>query len=113
MSHPKGVSGNPVGRTPDPVPTPGIRFETRQTIKGCIDKLGQMKIEELRALVQDEQNVDVRTLAFARMWISALNKGGSKSLEFLMERSIGKVKEQSDDTPDFVPEKYTPPESIA
>lgn len=103
-------TNNPNGRPKEIFPMPGVRYETRATIKHCIDMLGAMTGKEL-AIIINNPMADVRTLAYAKLWLRVINHGCSKTLGELMDRSIGKVREEKD-TEEFTPEKYTAPPTM-
>jgi hypothetical protein len=95
MAFERGKSGNPRGRPPDPDPIPGVRYETRETLKHLVDEIGMLTREQITERFNNP-NTDIRMLSVIRLWERSA-KGDSKAFECLMNRSIGRTKEQTDD----------------
>lgn len=92
-SWPKGVSGNPHGRRPIPESLQGIRsLSLIETIK-IISKYARMTKKEMRA-VQEDQNTSVLDLSIISIFQASMREADHSKLNFLLDRCVGKVKDQ-------------------
>lgn len=87
-----GQSGNPSGR---PKPPKELLDAQPETIKLAIWRFWKMTKEELQAVIQDPAT-PAGELFIATTYAKGIAKGDPTRLEFLLNRLIGKVKEERD-----------------
>lgn len=89
---PKGVSGNPAGRPPD-VLGRQMRQLTAQEFAEIANLIVKGSIEELRKIVKDESQSAIKVMVAATA-VKIISKGDMHSLDILLNRLVGKVKDQ-------------------
>jgi hypothetical protein len=93
----KGSGGNPKGRPPLPPELAGIKEMTADEVKRTIAGVCRMTVEKLYELKANTQ-AQAFTVAIASMLIKAIEKGDYTNVDFILNRTIGKLKEQSEVT---------------
>lgn len=86
----KGVSGNPKGRPSIPPEFQGMRILTPMEVTCMITKYARMTYEQL---CESDPKASSLELAIRSVLMTSIEKGDFTRLEFLLSRSIGKVKE--------------------
>lgn len=79
---PKGVSGNPLGKPK--------QLLTKDKVKSVLGKFCDMSIAELQA-VANNPNAKMLEVMVANIMIKAAETGDYSRLDFILNRSIGKV----------------------
>ena len=94
----KGESGNPKGRPPMPAEMREIKKLSPQYLKTIIAKLSRMTPEEMMTWVKEpEDRTDVPNnmeVMIASIIHKAITDGDHNKLNFLLDRTIGKVVEE-------------------
>lgn len=90
---PPGVSGNPKGRPKTRGDLAQVRLLKESEAKRMIQKQLDMTPQELKAMVEDPETPAME-LMIARIIDKALNEGDTARLNFLFDRTIGKVIEK-------------------
>lgn len=85
-----GQSGNPSGRPKNP---PELKDCTPLDIKLLIWKLWKLKRDELHAFIQDP-NTTAGQLHVAAVLAKGIKEGDQQRLDYLLNRLVGKVKEE-------------------
>lgn len=88
-----GQSGNPKGGNSLPPEIKALKKLTPGYIKGIISKIALMPREQLMVYLQDPGIAQIE-LTVASILVKATSDGDSAKLQFLLDRSIGKVTEQ-------------------
>lgn len=96
----KGVSGNPIGRAPLPEPLRQFKALTAEEVKAILGKFGRASYDELKAYVENK-SVPALELAFASALLSAIDNADINKIEFFLNRTIGKVKDETTHTVNF------------
>ncbi len=88
-----GESGNPNGRPKDPPEVKEIKLLTKQYFKeiGSLIVLGN--IDELERIAQDRKQPVIKVM-IAAVAVKAMSKGDMVAIDMLLNRLIGKVKEE-------------------
>lgn len=93
----KGSSGNPSGRSKLDNELAEVRKMTKEHYRDLCTLLMGTRTEELQALL-DKPETSMLTTIIIRCLMVAGEKGDSHSLDKIMERVIGKVKDEMDVT---------------
>lgn len=88
----KGQSGNPAGRPPMPKELQNVRKLSPSYIKIVISKLCNMGKEDLEKYLKDNRTPMVE-ITIGAILVKATAEGDYSRLNFLLDRSIGKVKD--------------------
>lgn len=92
---PKGVSGNPSGRPKTPEALRKVKALSPDTVNRMLNKYGQMTVEELKAAIADPSTPALE-LTIASILMNAIKEGDYARVEFFLNRTIGKVKEEKE-----------------
>lgn len=92
-----GVSGNPSGGTKLPEELRGIRSLTKLEVTKVISKYARMTADEIELHIE-ERKIPILELAFCKMFMQSLKHGDYSRIAFLLDRSLGKVKEVEEDS---------------
>ncbi len=96
---PKGVSGNPGGKAKIPEALRGILSLTQLEVTKLISKYARMSYEEISTILLNKSGT-VLELAVCSIFVESIEKGDFARVGFLLERSVGKVKDIEDDSED-------------
>ncbi len=88
-----GQSGNPSGLPKVPKELVSFAPFTADTLKRSVTKTMDKTMEEIEGIAKDKQTKGLEAM-IASVIVQAVNKGDYAGLDFLMNRTIGKVKEQ-------------------
>lgn len=91
----KGVSGNPQGRArvnPELLPFAELTNEEIRRIIGKYSKMSKRELDDVIA----EPTTKVLDLAICTAFSRSIDEGDTQRLEFLFNRSVGKVRDQID-----------------
>jgi hypothetical protein len=89
---PKGRSGNPSGRAKGDIELQKIKSLTKKEVKEIGDLIVKGNLEQLKSKSNDP-NASVLTVWFASVAIKSINRGDMGSLNVLLDRLIGRVKD--------------------
>lgn len=89
---PKGVSGNPSGRTKLPAELKKIKPFTTEEVERLIAKYLRMTTAQLNEVVHDKKSPAIAVL-FGSIIIHCAKSGDYSKLDFLLNRTIGRVSE--------------------
>ena len=93
----KGISGNPKGKPKYPDDLKAARSEYQADLEAMIFKHQGSSLQSLKDKFQDP-NTSVKELMIIKLMIKALELADYQRFDFLLNRTIGKVKEQIDHT---------------
>lgn len=88
----KGFSANPLGRPPLPPDLKAVRKLSPALVSGMISKYARMSRGELTTVIED-RSTPALNLTICVILAKAMQDGDYTRLNFLLDRSIGKVKE--------------------
>lgn len=88
-----GQSGNPKGRPKLPSDVLESRKQNTVSVARILNKFMNMNIEELKLLMNDKKTQNLE-LMIGRIIIEAIKTGDYTRLNFILDRSIGKVTEK-------------------
>jgi hypothetical protein len=88
----KGISGNPNGCPPMPKEVKEARKLNRIEVERLLNKFLQWPSEDVIKFANDQSNPALEVL-IARVLSVAMKNGDDKRLNFLLDRLVGKVKE--------------------
>lgn len=88
-----GQSGNPKGRPKLPADVLESRKQNTVSVARILNKFMNMNIEELKLLMNDKKTQNLE-LMIGRIIIEAIKTGDYTRLNFILDRSIGKVTEK-------------------
>lgn len=88
-----GQSGNPNGRPPLPKELKELKELTKTEVETALNKLIHMTADELKEL-RKNPNTSALHLMVIAVTLEALQKGDHYRLDFLLNRIVGKVKDQ-------------------
>lgn len=91
----KGVSGNPKGRPPLPGDLKEIKKMSPALVSAVISKFSSMPENDLAHYLKSP-GTPMFELTIGSIYAKALREGDYMRLNFLLERCVGKVKEQID-----------------
>jgi hypothetical protein len=91
----KGVSGNPNGRPKLPPEIKQIQKMSPTFVRAMINKLSRMTKDELAIHLKDPKT-PVLEVTLGSIYAKAIKDGDYMRLNFLLDRTIGKVKEEVD-----------------
>lgn len=91
----KGQVSNPKGRPRTPDDLKMARQMYAHDIEAAIYKYGDMTIEQLKAAVSNPSTPS-KDLAIIKIMTEAISKGDHQRLDFILNRTIGKVKDTVD-----------------
>jgi hypothetical protein len=89
----KGQSGNPGGKPKGREDLKKIKLMSKDDVSRLLQKIMNMPIDDIKAMVKDPKTPALE-LMFARLIDKALSEGDRSRLDFLMERTVGKVVEE-------------------
>lgn len=89
----KGQSGNPNGRPHLPADLVELKKLTQAQFQRLLFKFVNTPVAELKALLADPKT-PLLELMIGKVVVKAISDGDYKRLDFLLDRMIGKVKEQ-------------------
>lgn len=94
MAKAKFKKGNKFGKGRPPLSDDMKRLKklTQTQVLTYVSKFGQLRKLDLQNHLQD-QDLPIIELCFCKLWLEVLDKGDHTKLDFLLNRSIGKVKE--------------------
>lgn len=93
---PKGVSPNPGGKPGLPKALKNVKEFTADEIKRIIAKYMRMAKGDLEATLKDSAKLPMLEAMIASIIANAYKSGDFSKLDFLLNRSIGKVKDVSE-----------------
>lgn len=93
----KGVVNNPNGRPKVPADLKAARNEYQADLESLIFKHQCSSLQDLKTKFQDPKT-SVKELMIIKLMIKALELADHQRFDFLLNRTIGKVKEQIDHT---------------
>jgi len=85
-----GQSGNPKGRPKLPEDVLESRKQNTVSVARILNKFMNMNIEELKLLMNDKKTQNLE-LMIGRIIIEAIKTGDYTRLNFILDRSIGKI----------------------
>lgn len=91
----KGVSGNPNGRPKLPPEIKQIQKMSPTFVRAMINKLSRMTKDELATHLKDPKT-PVLEVTLGSIYAKAIKDGDYMRLNFLLDRTIGKVKDEVD-----------------
>lgn len=89
---PKGKSGNPGGMTKEQAK---VRHLTRETLKDLMNTLNSATHEDLQRIL-DNRETTALTMMWVKGYMNAISTGDLKQIELVMQRLVGKVKDELD-----------------
>lgn len=91
----KGQSGNPNGRPKLPEELRLIKKMTPSFVRNVISKVSRMNQEQIAEVIH-EPDTSILEATIMKIYLKAMTEGDYLRLNFLLDRSIGKVKEELD-----------------
>ncbi len=88
-----GKSGNPNGRPKIRADLKKVKLMSSEDAARLLQKIMNMNTREIQAMVEDEQTPAMEMM-IARIITKAINEGDPARLNFLFDRTIGKVMER-------------------
>ena len=89
----KGVSGNPSGRPKEPKELREGKKLTKQQAQALLIEFMQMDIDDLEAILKDKKRKVIEHI-IGRIALMAIKHGDHARLSFVLDRLIGKVKDE-------------------
>lgn len=91
----KGQSGNPKGRPPIPPELKAVKQLSPQSVRLLVSKFAAMSKEELAELLQ-KPDTPLIEITIGSIFAKAAKEGDYSRFNFLLDRSVGKVKDEVD-----------------
>jgi hypothetical protein len=91
----KGQSGNPAGRPGLPRDLRKISKLTPAIVRAVIAKISMLNKKNILEIIESEETSMIEA-SIATIYLKAVDQGDYTRMNFLLERSIGKVKEEMD-----------------
>jgi hypothetical protein len=89
----KGESGNPRGRPPDDFGLRAIKMLTQEELATVANLILKNNVDALKAIGKDENSSVLKTMV-AAVAVKIISNGDMHALDTLLNRLIGKVKDQ-------------------
>ena len=89
----KGITTNPTGRPITPIELKTIRDTCKNEVEFALYRIGSLSYKDLKEQYENQKGTAIE-LAIMALYATAAKTGCHKKLEFIFDRTIGKVKEE-------------------